>query len=313
MPSFFDAITQHLRPLQAEHCRCELAAPWAIRLPQGPGMRFHFVARGECTVRVAGHDAIRLAAGDLSLLPHASDHVIADPPDAVPRLLDELQPTPAGPCSYRLRTGGSGRAGLVLCGSMVFDPLTTRHIVSAMPAVLRVPGVRLRDPALAAAVEQMADEAAAPGFGTAAVMARPADLVVVRALRLWMEDNPGHAAGWIAAARDPAVARALTALHERPGEPWDVEALAAVAAVSRSTFSERFAAALGTSPARYVAQWRMQRAAELLRTTALTMAEIATRLGYESDASFSRSFKRIMGEAPSGVRRRASAQGVVRV
>lgn len=302
----FDEIARHLRPSAAEHCRCDLGAPWAIELPFQPGLRFHFVVSGECWLLLAGGERIHLRSGEFAALPHGHGHVIADPCDAVAKGLGELQPTPAGASSYRLRTGGPGRRAVVICGTATFDAPTARAVIDVMPPVLHVPDARLRDQALTSTLEQMSAEAAAPGPGSSTLLARLADIVIVRALRLWMDDNAADASGWIAALRDDRIGRALRAMHERPGDPWSVDALAGVASLSRATFSQRFAAVLGTSPARYLAQWRMRLAMDLLRQRRVTVAQIAEQLGYESDASFSRTFKRIVGESPAAVRRRAA-------
>lgn len=174
-----------------------------------------------------------------------------------------------------------------------------------MPQVLLVPRTRTRDQALISTLEQMIAEVASPRIGSSTLLARLADVVIVRALRLWMETTPAaRPDGSPPCATLKLVGRWLP-LHRRPGDPWTVDALARIAALSRSAFSERFVPLLGTSPGRYVAQWRMQLAAELLRERRLTIAEIAAQLGYESDASFSRTFKRIMGEPPSALRRKA--------
>lgn len=305
MSDYFDEVARDLRPARAEYCRCELGTPWAIDLPYQPGVRSHFVAAGECWVIVADSDPIRLENGDLVLMPHGTGHVIADPPDTFARGLDELDRKQVGDATYRLRTGGAGQRALVLCCTIEFDTLTARSLIGAMPDVLLVPRTRTRDQALVSTLEQMTAEVATPRIGSSTLLARLADVVIVRALRLWMEDNAGGSTGWLAAMRDPQIGRALTAIHRRPGDAWTVDALARIAALSRSAFSERFVPLLGTSPGRYIAQWRMQLAAGLLRERRLTIAEIAAQLGYESDASFSRTFKRIMGEPPSALRRKA--------
>lgn len=304
----FDEIARSLQPSAAEHCRCELGAPWAIELAYQPGVRFHFVVSGECWLSAADGERVHLASGDLALLPHGTGHVIADPPDTKGRGPGELQPSRTGTSSYRLRTGGPGRRALVICGTAILDDPTARAVIDAMPQVIHVPNARLRDQALPSTLEQMSAEAMTLGPGSPTVLARLADLVIVRALRLWMDDNAANATRWIAALRDERIGRALAAMHSRPGDPWNVDTLAQAAALSRSTFSQRFAALLGTSPARYVARWRMQLAVNLLRQQRVSIARIAEQLGYESDASFSRTFKRIIGESPAAVRRRVVAE-----
>jgi AraC-like DNA-binding protein len=120
-------------------------------------------------------------------------------------------------------------------------------------------------------------------------------------VRAWAEARTGDATGWLAAIRDPRIGKALAAIHRRPAEAWSVEALASIASLSRSTFTERFTTVVGVPPARYVARWRMHLAGAWLRGDRLTVSEVAGRLGYESEA-FSRAFKRFVGVPPSTLR-----------
>jgi AraC-like DNA-binding protein len=134
-------------------------------------------------------------------------------------------------------------------------------------------------------------------------MTRLADVVITRVIRAWVESRDADTHGWLAAIRDPFIGRALAAMHQRPGGRWSVESLADVAQVSRSVFAERFATVVGMPPARYLAQWRMHIAHGWLRDDQRTVAETASRLGYESEAAFSRAFKRWSGVPPSALRR----------
>ena len=310
MSDFFDEVLQDLRPARAAYCRCELGKPWGLDLPYQPGVRFHFVAAGECWLILAGGKPVHLATGDLALVLHGAGHVIADPPEASAHPVDEVEDrSQVGEATYRLRAGGAGQRALIFCCAVEFDALAARSLIGAMPDLLLIARTRTRDGALISTLDQMTAEVAAPRIGSATMMARLADIVIVRALRLWMEDNANSPTSWFAAMRDPQIGLSLAAMHRSPGESWTVEALARTAGLSRSAFSERFVPLLGMSPGRYVAQWRMQLAAGLLREGRQTMAEIAAKLGYESDASFSRTFKRIMGESPSAVRRKARMGG----
>jgi len=147
-------------------------------------------------------------------------------------------------------------------------------------------------------------------------MARLADIVMTRVIRAWAEATTeaqapsglDAQAGWLAAIRDPQIGRSLAAFHHNPERAWSVEAveaLAAAAHLSRSQFSERFAAALGVGPARYVASWRMHLATRWLARERVSIGEVASRLGYDSEAVFSRAVKRIVGKPPIGIRRTA--------
>ena len=138
--------------------------------------------------------------------------------------------------------------------------------------------------------------------GSATVLARLADVIIVRLVRTWVESRCGDITGWLAAIRDPQIGRALAAMHKRPGYPWSLEMLVEAAGISRSMFSERFTALMGIPPARYLAKWRMHLAGVWLSRDRVSISEVATRLGYQSKPSFSRAFKRVRGVPPSTAR-----------
>lgn len=172
-----------------------------------------------------------------------------------------------------------------------------------MPEVLLVRGAAEDGASFRVLLDTMATEALSHRIGAATVLTRLADAVIAKIVRAWVEKQGSDTAGWLAAISDPKIGRALAAIHRRPGAPWSVEALADIAATSRSRFFDRFRATVGMSPAKYVTRWRMHLASIWLRDDRLRVAEIANRLGYESEASFSRSFKRYAGVPPNAVRR----------
>ncbi len=188
---------------------------------------------------------------------------------------------------------------------MSFDEPAVHPLLELMPSVLVVRAKATHDPTLVALLEAMASEVSDQRIGAATVMTRLADSVIARLVREWVESHPDDTSGWLAAVREPQIGRALAAFHREPEGEWSVEALAAAAGMSRSIFSERFTALLGASPAKYVARWRMHLAARWLRTEQRTVDQVASNLGYESVAAFSRSFKRVMGAPPVTFRKSA--------
>ena len=151
-------------------------------------------------------------------------------------------------------------------------------------------------------------EAAQQQMGGATVLSRMADLLIARLIRCWASCSGSSTTGWLAAIRDPHIGRALVAMHREPGRNWTLESLAGVAGQSRSIFAERFSSILGEGAARYLARLRMQLARDLLGQNGPSVAEVASRLGYESEASFSRAFKRIMQVSPGILRRTKSGR-----
>ncbi|WP_266158716.1 AraC family transcriptional regulator [Dyella silvatica] len=292
MTDSFDAALRDLHPARVIYCRREFDNHEIAHPPYQASMRLHFVAQGACWLIVADGSPRHLHSGDLVLIPNGL------------RLRDQAQ---AGDASSRWQADATDQPAIVFSFAVEFDALIAPSLIEAMPALMLIRGTPSRDQALVATLDQMSTEAGSSRIGNAAMLLRLADVGIVAALRLWIEDNPYSPAIWLAAMRVPQIGRALAAMHQHPGDHWTVDALARVAGLSRSTFTERFLPLLGMSPARYVAQWRMQLGAKLLREKC-TIADIAAQLGYESDASFSRTFKRIMGEPPSATRLKAKQQ-----
>ena len=296
-------VLQDLRLSGVSYGRCELTRPWGIDFPaQGPA-RFHFVAAGECWLDAPDLGWTVLRAGDVALLPRGTGHALADTPGDHGRPIDEFPLEEVGENTYRLSAGGGGERTLLFCGSVSIDEPAVHPLLQLMPAALIVRGAATDDATLPVLLETMADEVLAQRIGAATVLARLADTVVARVVRAWAESQGESATGWLAAIRDPRIGRALAAIHRRPSHAWSVKALADIAHVSRSAFSERFTALVGVPVARYLARWRMHLAREWLRGDRLKVAEVAQRLGYESEASFSRAFKRQTGVPPSALRR----------
>jgi AraC-like DNA-binding protein len=171
-----------------------------------------------------------------------------------------------------------------------------------MPSAFILKRAAISDPVLPTLLDAMADEVLAARLGSSTVLARLADLVVIRVIRSWVENDEDAMTGWLAAVRDPNIGRALSAFHRRPGEAWSVSTLSAMAGLSRTVFFERFSTLTGVSPARYMRQWRIRLAATRLKAGARSIGEIADQVGYGSDAAFSRAFKRDTGVSPGAIR-----------
>jgi len=160
---------------------------------------------------------------------------------------------------------------------------------------------------LRGSVQVLMQEARSLGPGGDAVITRFSDILVVQAIRHWLQTDPKAQTGWLGALQDSQVGRALALIHRDPTHPWTVESLAEAVGVSRSGLAARFADLVGETPMSYLRQWRFEVARNWLRDTDQTQAEIAEQLGYESEASFSRAFKKATGQTPGSVRREAAA------
>src|SRR5512142_178292 len=298
----------------------EFRTPWGVASPTGPeiaamlepGARrlvlLHAVLEGECTIALDSGPALEARAGDVALMPNGDGHVMRsrDGTECV-RLAGLLPPKPWRNAPV-VRTGGTGSITRIVCAYLHFDALAIPWLLGALPPLFRVrPPPGPASTWLEASLGYALAEAEGVRPGRASVLARLPELLFVDCLRQYAAECSGERLGWLAALRDPALARALSALHADPARSWTVTTLARRAAVSRSILCERFARALGTTPIRYLARWRLQLAAHRLRTTDDTLAEIATAYGYGSEAAFGRAFRRGAGESPGAWRVHARA------
>jgi AraC-like DNA-binding protein len=289
-PDALSAVLQDLRLTSATYCRTELHAPWGIDIPPEDGAALHVVIEGSGWLRSHATEPLAITAGDIVLLPQGAGHSIFDAPGSPRRPIGELPRARVGDTMFDIRAGGAGPRALMVCCGLSFEDSVLHPLLRMMPEVLHVACARCRDPVLSTLLDTMAAEIREQRMGAATMMARLADIIVTRVVRSWVEDRAPSTTGWLAAIRDPQIGRALVALHRKPEHDWSVEALASQAALSRSQFSERFTAALGVAPARYVAEWRMHQASRSLTDERVSIGEIASRLGYESEPSFSRAF-----------------------
>ncbi|WP_232834399.1 AraC family transcriptional regulator [Rhodoferax ferrireducens] len=280
----------------------ELGAPWGIRYAPGPA-HFHFVEQGTLWVLAAGTEPMCLDAGDLVLLPHGNGHVIADDPGTSPTNIDWLTTQHFNRDDLSFRFGGVGMQTKLVGGFFSFEGSPLPAIMSALPTVIHIPRVPGgAQPWLAAISHFLVEEAHQPYPGSSLMISRLIDLLVIRALRSWAA---GHAqrGGWLGGLGEQRIGRALSAIHGDPFRRWTVQALADIALMSRSIFAERFVSTVGEPPLHYVTRWRMTIAADLIRSGGLKVTEAAQRVGYASDAAFSRAFKAHFGHAPSEAKR----------
>ncbi len=294
--------------------RGEFTAPWAFASlgPQEytaalcPGAErlvlFHIILEGRCRVRLESGEETFPGAGEAVVLPYGDRHVMGDPGNAAPVPVAQLLPPPPWTTMPVMRYGGGGPPTRILCGYLHCENLLFHPVLRALPPLVHV------RPTTAAAAEWLRASArytlAGAGEG-GGPNARLPELLLVDCLRQYIQGLPAARTGWLAALRDPVVGRALALLHEAPAERWTVARLARRVAVSRSVLGQRFTAVLGTPPIRYLTQWRLQLASHLLRRGGATLLDIAGRVGYESEAAFSRAFKRGLGLSPAAWRTRS--------
>jgi AraC-like DNA-binding protein len=317
-----DVLSDVLRAVRltgAVYFDFDLSSPWALATPPSreiaaivmPGaqhvIEYHVIARGACWARPAGGEPIRLREGDLLIFPQGGAHALSSAPalSADPDLSAFARQN-AGLPMVRAYGGGGPEVARVVCCFLGCDDRPYNPLLTALPPMIHLAadGPRGATGWLAGLMHIAVGESGNQRAGGENVLARLSELMFVEAVRRYLETLPPAQNGWLAGLRDPLVGRALASLHADPAAAWTVERLAREVAASRSVLAERFTELVGQPPMQYLALWRMQLAAGLLAQGA-QVAAAAHTVGYDSEAAFSRAFKKRVGEPPLAWRRRA--------
>lgn len=311
-----DALSDVLRALRISggvFLEAAFTAPWCVVSRVGPEdfpnredlppsvVGFHYVVDGQMVVQIDGSAPVVVNAGEMVLLPRNDPHLLASEIGLSPANPDPTVQRDEGGL-MRIVYGGGGAATRIVCGYIGTD--VRRHpLLEALPTALAldVKGKPCAD-WVAASFRFAAQEVASGRAASETVLAKLSELLFVEAVRHYAENLPPDRKGWFAALRDPAVGRALALMHASVGHDWTTDALAAEVNLSRSAFAERFTQLVGAPPITYLTDWRMQLAAARLRDTPRSIGQIAAELGYESEATFTRAFKRATGLAPGRFR-----------
>lgn len=307
LPDTHDLVSELLLGMRlsgVQYRRIQVARPFGLSFGKAPGRaQFHFVGRGPVLLRDATGATMRLEAGDAVLLPHGSTHALVSDADAPCREIDGFEA--AKICDTVASVGAATETtgdALIFSACMEFDLGGMQPLVGTMPEFMHVGTLLARYPEIRPMLDAMERESCSERAGFAGILARLADVVAAFIVRGWVECGCGDATGWVQALRDPKLGRAIVALHRDPGRNWSVAELAIEAGVSRSVFAERFLAATGMTPVRYLTELRMRLAAQWIARDREAIETVAYRLGYGSLAAFSRAFKRVVGRPPGAVR-----------
>ena len=252
----------------------------------------------------------RLMPGDVVLLPTNTPHELVSSADARTDSLARFETDTRRTPDSDMVIQGPGAGTRVLCAAYDYDHEVAHPLMSQLPPVLYIPaGMPGDDGGVAATLRLLALELGGRPHGSRAAVGRLIDVLLIHVMRAWLRLQDDNATdGWLLALRDPVVARAMNAIHQRPREPWTIESLAREVSVSRATLARRFAHLVGETPPEYLTRWRMDLAAQRLRDTDDTVAAVAAAVGYRSEYSFSRAFTRHRGLAPGRYRRHARAR-----
>ena len=294
----------------------ECSAPWGFRSPPSRIMApylssdpkhviiYHLLTEGRGYAHVEGDGRpLHLNAGDIVVFPQGDPHILGNGPPVKPvDSARELQRILSEDLKVS-RYGGGGELTRIICGYMTCEPQLSRIFLSGLPPVLKV---NIRNDAsgqwLENSIRYSVDNADVSRPGGETVLAKLSELLFVETLRRYIAQLPQEQAGWLAGVRDPEVGKTLALLHRKPAHPWTIAALANEVGISRSVLAERFRRFLSETPIAYLTRWRLQLGAQLLKSTSSGVAQIAGEVGYESEPSFNRAFKREFGLPPARFR-----------
>lgn len=318
-----DPITDIFRTLHVTavvHSRLEATAPWGLmreghieetvtpfgkRISPAELAHFGMVSRGNCWLSVEGvNDPIPLTGGDCFLMAPRTSFILRDQPKTRPRSFCEVAPKNNSNIAYY---GGGGAPTTIVSGFLSFDSASLKPITQLLPSLILVKADQAQSLALHNTIRLLASEMEVESPGSEVVATRLAEVLFIQTLRAYIaSDTKNGKLGWLRAIFDPQIGAALRAVHADVNVPWTVESLAAAAGMSRSAFAFRFKELLGQTPLDYVTEWRMQKAVSLLKEEDKKLVEVAQSVGYESDAAFSKAFKRVVGVTPGEYR-----QGII--
>ena len=319
-----DALSDVLRAVRltgAVFFAVDASSPWVAETPGArvvapelmPGVEhvieYHVVTTGSCWAGLLDEPAVKLDAGDIIVFPQGDAHVVSSTPGMRGAPAEQARLAAHGrlPVTVSIQGGGPEQTRII-CGFLGCDARPFNPLLSALPRVIVLRGTGDASSVLGRLVELAVVESAAARAGSECALSRLSELLFVEAVRHHVPTLKSEEIGWFAALRDDQIGRALQKLHERPARAWTLEGLAKEVGMSRSMLAERFAHFVGMPPIQYLANWRIQLAASLLRSTKDKLAEIAERVGYGSEAALSRAFKRTVGVAPAQYRASPTAR-----
>lgn len=297
------------------------SSPWVAEAPPAsmlanrvlPGsqhvIEYHVITSGFGWASLLEFDAepVRLAPGSVVMFPQGDRHTLSSSPQmrAEPDLSVFDQPEELSPPFYLEQFGGGPDETRLICGFLGCDVLPFNPVIQALPRVVHIPdGYTAGDGWLSSLIKAIMKESRKQRVGADSVLSRLSELIFIEVVRCYMESLPSDATGWLAALADRHVGRAIRLLHSDPKRPWTLEILAREVGVSRTVLVNRFTERIGIAPMTYLCNWRMQIAAGMLAAGGATIAKIASQVGYDSEAAFSRKFKRCTGVSPGAWRTR---------
>jgi AraC-like DNA-binding protein len=316
-----DALSDVLRAVRltgAVFFNLDVKAPWVAETPTagecvpyvmpdaGYLIEYHVVTRGRCWAGLTDGDPVQLEAGDIIVFPRGDAHVLSSQPGMRFKPdMSQFEGAETTQLPFVMQFGGEGpeEAGIV-CGFLGCEARPFNPLLVALPRFMHLPASSPHRSAWLNHIIQAAmDESINKRSGGESVLGRLSELMFIEVVRSYIQTLSAEETGWLAGLADRHVAAALNAMHGKPSQAWTLEELAKMAGLSRSAFAERFTQVLGQPPIQYLTDWRMQLATGLLANTKDSIAQVACQVGYESEAAFSRAFKKLIGSPPAEWRR----------
>lgn len=314
-----DVLSEVLKSVRLDGAlfyNAEFSAPWCFRAPAShsvapyvtSGSRhviiFHLLTEGHSYAHIDNRGpSVPLQAGDLVIVPHGDPHILGnglpvtsiDSEQQLQRMLFQ------GLTLSRM--GGGGEVARFICGYMACDRQLSQIFLGGLPPIFKV-SIRadVSGQWLEQTIRYSVDHADVSIPGGAVLRAKLAEILFIETLRRYITQLAPEQTGWLAGIRDPEVGKALGLLHRKPDQPWTIASLSREVGISRSVLAERFRRFLSAGPMAYLTRWRLQLGAQLLQTTSHSVAQIANDVGYESESSFNRAFKREFDLPPARFR-----------
>jgi AraC-like DNA-binding protein len=283
-------------------CANEYSAPWSVSFSK-PIAHFHVVERGSAWIILDGASPTRIETGDLAILPLGAGHVLCNDPALEPTAIETAIAETAVREGAIYRMGGGGEQTHIVCGQFSFAGVLAPRLLTVLPPLLHIRAEAGRPLEwLHLTTHFLVEETRQPKPGSAVMVARLLDVLFVQAIRVWGAKSLKRL-GWLSGLKDAQIGRALSAMHKRPDHDWTVESLAELAGLSRAAFAVRFTEAVGKPPLKYLASWRLDLAADHLLAGRSKISEIATLVGYGSEAALNRAFKVQFATTPAAFRK----------
>lgn len=301
--------------------------PWGVVVPHAHAfssvilpraqhiVSYHIILKGSGWACIPNCTSTWFGAGDVLVLPHGDPYAMLSAPGQPPELdaqatMDFFRAMAAGRLPFVVKEGGGGEPrSEFVCGFLGCDTQPFNPVLSTLPRLLRIKrSYNGRQDLLSRLIDLTLAEAQLPRVGGESIRLRLSELVFVEVMRRYLETLPAQETGWLSGLRDPAIGKVLFMLHEQPAYPWTLNELANRACMSRAALAARFTHVVGHAPMQYLTLWRMQIAARLLADSSMKVATVGREIGYESEAAFSRAFKKRVGVSPATWRRSASRE-----